>query len=249
VTPLQASIVTLVGSGGLLLSEALDLPNMPSRSSVYRWLRDDPEFRCEYESAREQAADLLDERIDQLARSVTPANATAVRTQLAALQWRASKLNPQRYGGAGSIAIEPSEVPPADLEGARRRLMARFDAISERTESFERSHHYASSLVNAAVRALEGRQSVDVLDGADRKLILDAVERAISPPGRSQNSEPDVAEHNSVNGIGDVPSQNSEPHAGCAVPLDVEPLVSAIPAATVEVPAVPYPWDAWMMRR
>jgi hypothetical protein len=181
VTPLQASIVTLVGSGGLLLSEALDLPNMPSRSSVYRWLRDDPEFAREYEAAREQAADLIDERIAQLARLVTPQNATAVRTQLAALQWRASKLHPQRYGGAASLAIEPNDAPTIDVAAVRTRLLDKFDAVAERIEAYELERFFVARLVDTAVRKLESQRRLDPSDKDDRKAVLDAVRRAITP--------------------------------------------------------------------
>jgi hypothetical protein len=252
----------------MLLSEVLELDGMPSRSTIYRWLREHEDFAQEYALAREQAADCVDEQIAELIRTVTAANATAIRTKIAALQWRAGRLYPQRYGGSASLAVESPDAAVVDVGGAQDRLMARFAAIAERIATHDDDRFFATQRVADAVRTLESERRIDLLDEGDRALVVATVVRAISPfplscsgAGEAQGSnteiptlavaaaiEPDVAEHNSVNGIGDVPSQNSEPHAGCAVPLDVEPLVSSIPAATVEVPAVPYPWDAWMWR-
>jgi hypothetical protein len=182
VTPLQSSICTLVGNG-MLLGEALDLPDMPSRSSIYRWLRESEEFAEEYALARERAADVIDEEIARMARSVTPSNATAVRTQLAALQWRASKLNPGRYGGAASIAIAATDddVPAVDVAAARAKLLARFDEVAARIEAHEQDRFFVTRLIAGAVRDLEAAQRLDPSDEDDRALVLEAVRRAISP--------------------------------------------------------------------
>jgi hypothetical protein len=192
VTPLRQQICVMVGNG-MLLSEILEFDGMPARPTIYRWLRDDQEFAAEYALAREQAADVADERIAELVREVTPANATATRTKIAGLQWRASKLHPQRYGGSATLAIESGDAPAADLEGARNRLMARFDEIADRIESYERSHHFVSCVVNAAVRKVEDRQQLDILDADDRAQVVAAVVQAITPPGLKSDEDDDGA--------------------------------------------------------
>jgi hypothetical protein len=256
-----AAVLELVASGQTL-SEACRQPNMPSRSTIYAWLDADQDFARRFERALERGGDAVADYAHHLAANTTKENAAANRIILDALKWRAARLN-SRYAAPVSADTAADDIPSVDMAGARDRLMARFEEIADRLEAGERDH-FASRLVNAALRKIEDEQALDVLLGEDRALIVATVVQAISPPGRSQNYEAEtvtvgkshgelfqalnVAEHNSVNGIGDVPSQNSEPHAGCAVPLDVEPLVSSIPAATVEAPAVPYPWDAWMRR-
>jgi hypothetical protein len=235
-------------SNGFTLLEICSRPGMPSRSAVYGLIDADvDDFAKSYEVALQRGGDAVADLAHVLAASTTKDNATANKVVLDQLRWRASRLN-ARYAAPVSADTAADDIPSVDLEGARNRLLSRFTEVAARFEAHERDRFFLTQLVSNAAHEVEAQRRLDPLEEADRAAILEAVRRAIAPPDRSQNSEPDVAEHNSVNGIGDVPSQNSEPHVGCAVPLDIEPLVSSIPAATVEVPAVPYPWDAWMRR-
>jgi hypothetical protein len=179
----QALILEYLG-GGYVLSEVLQLDGMPARATVYGWLRDGGAFSEQYALAREQAADVIDEEIAKLAREVTPANATAIRTKIAALQWRAAKLNPSRYGGAASIALEnnAADVPPSvDVAAIRADLMERLDEVAARIEAHERERYFVSRLINAALRELEDGRRLSPLSAADRGLILDVVRQAITP--------------------------------------------------------------------
>lgn len=74
-------------------------PNtMPNRRTILRWMEDDEAFATRCARAREIQADLMDDKIIQLIDEVNVENASAMRVKLSALQWRASKLAPKKYG-------------------------------------------------------------------------------------------------------------------------------------------------------
>jgi hypothetical protein len=204
------AILELVASGQTL-SEACRQPNMPSRSTIYAWLDSDQDFAQRFERALERGGDAIADYAHHIATSTTKENASANRVILDALRWRASRLNARYAPPSGADGASDDDVPRVDVEAARSRLLSRFDEIAERIEGFDRDHHFASGLIAAALRRLEDGRQIDVLLEEDRAVLLEVVRRAISPPGSSQNSEADVAEHNSVNGEftivnGDVPS-------------------------------------------
>lgn len=58
----------------------------------------DPHFAAKCARAREAQADLMDERILEVADNCTPETAQADRVKISAYQWRASKLAPKKYG-------------------------------------------------------------------------------------------------------------------------------------------------------
>lgn len=72
--------------------------NMPNRRTILRWMEDDQAFATRCARAREIQADLMDDKIIQLIDDVNVENASAMRVKLAALQWRAAKLAPKKYG-------------------------------------------------------------------------------------------------------------------------------------------------------
>jgi len=90
-------------------------------STVMRWVADHPEFREQYARAREAQADSLAEEIIHEARKATPANAQAVRVQIDALKWAASKRAPKKYGDRASVEHSGPEGGPiqssVDLKG------------------------------------------------------------------------------------------------------------------------------------
>lgn len=71
---------------------------MPSRSSVLRWMEANPEFEARCARAREMQADLMDDMILRVANACTPETAQADKVKISAYQWRASKLQPKKYG-------------------------------------------------------------------------------------------------------------------------------------------------------
>jgi hypothetical protein len=108
---------------------------MPSEKTVYRWLRENGDFRQQYACAREdQAEHFLDEIMDiadDASRDTVATDSGEVantewiqraRLRVDARKWAMSKLAPKKYGD--KIGIEHSgqiELASA-LEAARKRL-------------------------------------------------------------------------------------------------------------------------------
>ena len=93
--------------GGLSLVKVCSADDMPNRRTVMRWWEADASFATRCARAREMQADLMDDKISDLIDSVTPESAPADRVRLAALQWRASKLAPKKYGDKITHAGDP----------------------------------------------------------------------------------------------------------------------------------------------
>ena len=70
--------------------------DMPSRQSFYRWIRDDDDLCDSYVRAREEQADRVVDECIQIADDCT--DPSKARVQIAARQWKASKMAPKKYG-------------------------------------------------------------------------------------------------------------------------------------------------------
>lgn len=73
-------------------------PDMPSRSTLLRWMADNAEFGAKCARARLMQADTMDDIVLQIIEEVDSDNAFGMKVKLAAVQWRAAKLNPKKYG-------------------------------------------------------------------------------------------------------------------------------------------------------
>jgi len=69
-----------------------------ARSTVYRWMEENPAFKARCARAREALADYDAFRIAEIAQNATAESAQADRVRLAALQWLAAKRAPKVYG-------------------------------------------------------------------------------------------------------------------------------------------------------
>jgi hypothetical protein len=69
-----------------------------ARSTVYRWMDENPEFKARCARAREALADYDAFRIAEISTNATAESAQADRVRLAALQWLAAKRAPKVYG-------------------------------------------------------------------------------------------------------------------------------------------------------
>lgn len=78
---------------------------MPSRSTVIRWMEADTAFATKYARAREAQADLMDDRILEVTNKTEAGDLApdAARVVLSGLQWRASKLQPKKYGDSQTL--------------------------------------------------------------------------------------------------------------------------------------------------
>lgn len=91
------AIIEQIAEGNSLRSICLD-PEMPGLQTVFDWLTKYEDFRSKYARARESQADVMDDKILQVADECTEETAQAARVKIGAYQWRASKLNPKKYG-------------------------------------------------------------------------------------------------------------------------------------------------------
>lgn len=95
-TPEMANTICERVADGESLRKVCEDEAMPDRSTVRRWLSQQPEFRIQYAHAREEQADVYAERIVDEAEGAT--DAALGRLKMDALKWTASKLAPKRYG-------------------------------------------------------------------------------------------------------------------------------------------------------
>lgn len=104
-------------------------PEMPSVSTLMRWLREHEEFRESYTIAKESQIDLLAEEILDIAddnshdlttaeNGRTVANTAAVqrsKVRIESRKWLAAKLLPRKYGDKSKSIVAPaSSAPPSD---------------------------------------------------------------------------------------------------------------------------------------
>lgn len=94
---LADDICELIMSGKTLVGIAA-LEGFPSPATICRWLNEKPEFENKCARARLMQAELMDQRILDVADDTDEDNFQANRVKIAAYQWRASKLAPKRFG-------------------------------------------------------------------------------------------------------------------------------------------------------
>ena len=115
-----------------------EMEDMPSRRTVLRWLSENPSFAAKCARARSEQADYLNEDMAEieektLTGEIDPAAARAV---LASKQWRASKLEPKKYGakvtqehigeGGGPVGVIQATVSIDDYKAARERIVSEY---------------------------------------------------------------------------------------------------------------------------
>jgi hypothetical protein len=87
-----------------------------NRGSVYRWMREHPEFDSWCARAREGLADYKVHEIDQVIKRVTPESAAADRVKLAGLQWRAEKIFPKKYAPKQHTEVTGRDGAPIQMQ-------------------------------------------------------------------------------------------------------------------------------------
>jgi hypothetical protein len=101
---------------GVSLRSICGLEDMPGRTTVFRWMDENPDFASRYARARMLQADLMDDLILETANACTPATAQADKVKIAAFQWRASKLMPKVYGDKTEVAVAGPKGGPVQSE-------------------------------------------------------------------------------------------------------------------------------------
>ena len=103
-------------SDGMSLRTICAREGMPTRVTVFKWLREYPEFLSQYTHAREAAADGFAEDIIEIADTATnKEDAPAIKVRVDARIWVASKLKPKVYGNHQAVAITGSENGPLQI--------------------------------------------------------------------------------------------------------------------------------------
>lgn len=131
-------------SNGVSLRTVCLAEDMPSKTTVFNWLRTIPEFLDQYERAKAECADsLADEILDIADNSVNDymekraeggdeeaaasiilhaENIQRARLRVDARKWIASKLKPKKYGDKVTQSFDPDT--PLQLEGVVRFVKA-----------------------------------------------------------------------------------------------------------------------------
>jgi hypothetical protein len=82
---------------GAAISDVVRRPGMPSTKAIYRWLRNEPEFRAEYTRACAMRAILLEEDALDIARAATPATVNRDARRIDRLYGRIGRMTPRLY--------------------------------------------------------------------------------------------------------------------------------------------------------
>jgi phenylpyruvate tautomerase PptA (4-oxalocrotonate tautomerase family) len=85
--------------------------NMPTTSTVCKWLSLVPSFAEQYTRAREMQADALADEITDIADEVT-GDPQRDRLRVEARKWVASKLKPRKYGDRQLLGSDPDNPLP-----------------------------------------------------------------------------------------------------------------------------------------
>lgn len=121
-------------SDGRSLRSVCNDESMPSKTTVFRWLREDEEFRDQYARAKEESADALVDEILDIADDGTndwmerytkdcesagwQANGEHIqrsRLRIDTRKWVASKMKPKKYGEKVAHELTGPEGGPIDL--------------------------------------------------------------------------------------------------------------------------------------
>lgn len=119
--------------------------DMPSKSAVFRWLLDRPDFRDQYARAREAQADAIADEILDIADDGSndfmgedeKYNGDAVqrsRLRVDARKWFAGKLAPKKYGDSTMVKHADADGEKLEMDDTARatRLAAIFAEIDQR---------------------------------------------------------------------------------------------------------------------
>jgi hypothetical protein len=99
-------------------------PDMPGVRTVLDWADKNEEFAAMYGRARDAQGEHLDAEIDRIAKTaIDKDSAAAARVQITALQWRASKMAPKRYGDRVDLNVEHSFDLAAEIDRRRQQVL------------------------------------------------------------------------------------------------------------------------------
>jgi hypothetical protein len=99
-TPERATEFCAAIADGKTVRKVCKMPGMPSKATVFRWLRDNPEFARMYEIATDERADtMIDEIVDIADSCKTDADSIRkAKLRIHARVEQAQKMKPKKYG-------------------------------------------------------------------------------------------------------------------------------------------------------
>ena len=102
---------------GESLNKICQRPGMPSRTSMYRWLREYEQFRNNYARATEDRAESIFEEMLDIADSAEEETASIAkaRLQIDARKWILGKMNPKKYSDKQTVEMTSANGGPIDL--------------------------------------------------------------------------------------------------------------------------------------
>jgi len=103
--------------------------DMPSATTVFKWLNENQDFSEQYARARDRQADHYFEEIVEIADSVEADSAAVAkaRLQVDARKWTLSKLAPKKYGEKTELDVKSSDgsmTPTVRIDAEEYRKIA-----------------------------------------------------------------------------------------------------------------------------
>lgn len=103
--------------------------DMPSATTVFKWLNENQDFSEQYARARDRQADHYFEEIVEIADSVEAdsADVAKARLQVDARKWTLSKLAPKKYGEKTELDVKSSDgsmTPTVRIDAEEYRKIA-----------------------------------------------------------------------------------------------------------------------------
>lgn len=130
---LADSICDMLAEGISLRTVCLD-EKLPDKSTVFRWLRTNPEFRDQYEKAKQESADAMAEETLYIAdnpvmgeiKTIRPDGSVEIkhdemlghrRLQVDTRKWLMAKMKPKKYGDKLDMTTNGKDLPRPILGG------------------------------------------------------------------------------------------------------------------------------------
>lgn len=128
---LDEAICARLADGESLLSICRD-DQMPTRQTIYNWLKENTRFFDNYAQARELGADAEFDELDEIALLATPEDVQVARLRIDTLKWKLSRKFPKKYGdkvhqelsGPDGKPIQ-HEVTAKDVESALKDIASK----------------------------------------------------------------------------------------------------------------------------
>ncbi|BET97653.1 terminase small subunit-like protein [Xenorhabdus taiwanensis] len=116
--PETAADICVKLAEGESLRKVCERPGMPNKSTVFRWLAENQEFRDQYAKAAEQRADALFEEMLEIADDVMPDAAEVAKAKLRidTRKWSLARMSPKKYGDKITQEITGANGGPVKIE-------------------------------------------------------------------------------------------------------------------------------------